>query len=336
MKKNLLLCIAVAISCTAGAQEYAAVDTTVLQGLGATTQKTKVAVPSGTQFAATDNVILTTAYADQYQFLSVDGPKVDNTSYNTFNVGNIKIKGNGLQGNTNPTRGGANSANTSVAPDAGAVFKFDVKKDGYLYILHKASSNKQYEVSEGNGTDASGYQTIGYQFAGSDAGNTALGTAYGYILNGGQLSGEDQNYGHLPVGYNIQWPEVYFTGDQASAIKTTGLSIIKFPVYATLSYLVNACGSKMTLLGFYFDTTGNATITISNGVSNDITLMEAGIPANAKTIDAISAYAGQLANIKNIVTTPAQTKDFIYNLAGQRVNKSYKGIVINNRKKYIQ
>lgn len=336
MKKNLLFCIALAISCAAGAQEYATVDTTVLKGLGATSQKIKVAVPAGTQFAATDNVTLTTAYADQYQFLGVDGPKIDNTSYHTFTIGNAEISGNGLQGSTNSTRNGANSANTSVAPDAGAVLKFDVKKDGYLYILHKASSNKQYEVSEGSGADASGYQTIGYQFAGSDAGNTALGTAYGYILNGGQLSGEDQNYGHLPVGYSIQWPEVYFTGDQASAIKTTGLSVIKFPVYAKLSYLVNACGSKMTLLGFYFDTTGDATIAISNGVSNNITLMTAGVPANAKTIDAIAAYAGQLANIKNIVTTSAQAKDLIYNLAGQRVNKSYKGIVINNRKKYIQ
>jgi hypothetical protein len=39
---------------------------------------------------------------------------------------------------------------------------------------------------------------------------------------------------------------------------------------------MNATGSKMTSCGFYFDTTGDATITIDNGASGELTLLDKG------------------------------------------------------------
>lgn len=42
------------------------------------------------------------------------------------------------------------------------------------------------------------------------------------------------------------------------------------------------------------------------------------------------------ANISNALVAPAAKNAPVYNLAGQQVNASYKGVVIKNGKKYVQ
>jgi hypothetical protein len=41
-------------------------------------------------------------------------------------------------------------------------------------------------------------------------------------------------------------------------------------------------------------------------------------------------------NISNTLVAPAAKNAKVYNLAGQQVNASYKGVVIKNGKKYVQ
>jgi hypothetical protein len=42
------------------------------------------------------------------------------------------------------------------------------------------------------------------------------------------------------------------------------------------------------------------------------------------------------ANISNALVAPAAKNAPVYNLAGQQVGASYKGVVIKNGKKYVQ
>ena len=46
--------------------------------------------------------------------------------------------------------------------------------------------------------------------------------------------------------------------------------------------------------------------------------------------------AGPTTGISSAVVAPAAKSSKIYNLAGQQVSKSYKGVVIKNGKKYVQ
>lgn len=153
------------------------------------------------------------------------------------------------EGNNNPKDiDGGSPANTLKVPATGAFFKFTVSKDGYLYVFHKASSHKAYTVFEEG-------SAIGYTFAMHTI-NEVLGQVYSFELKG------EGEYNQIPAGDTILWPEQYCearTGD----IKVSGMGVIKFPVYKDCKYIVNACGSKMTSVGFGFDTDGATPVSIT-------------------------------------------------------------------------
>ncbi len=89
-----------------------------------------------------------------------------------------------------------------------------------------------------------------------------------------------------------------------------GLGVIAFPVYEGAYYNVNACGSKITCDGFVF------------------------IPG-ATQLATIAATKDESTAIKNIAIDELDTNAPIYNLQGQRVGEGYKGICIQNGKKFI-
>ena len=328
--KKILLSVCALAAMTANAQEMKQVDYSVI---GASAEKTYVATTAGTTFAATDHITMSAAFDDQYQYVGCSGPKVDEKEFTvlTVNGENFGSDNYGLQGKTNPVdKEGANSANSSAAPASGAVFKFttsaSVPETGaWLYVFQKASSNKQYEVCE-NG------QAIGYTFVQLTDGKT-LNSVAAYVLKGGQLEGEDADYNHLPAGYTIMWPETYFTGateNPAAPAKQNGLAVIKIQVFPESEYLVNACGSKMTCWGYAYDETGTATIKASNGVS-ELTLLNEGVAADVVVVDVVKGTTG----INDAVAAKADANAPVYNLAGQRVNANFKGIAIQNGKKFI-
>ncbi len=91
---------------------------------------------------------------------------------------------------------------------------------------------------------------------------------------------------------------------------SNGLGVIAFPVYKDAYYNVNACGSKITCDGFVF------------------------IPG-ATELATIAATKDESTAIKNIAIDELDTNAPIYNLQGQRVGEGYKGICIQNGKKFI-
>jgi hypothetical protein len=270
------------------------------------------ALAAGTVIGECDEIVATVGADDTYKPQSV---KATAAGY--------EIDG-GLQGGTNPKDAdGGVPATTLVQPAGGAFLQFEAKADGFLYVIHKASSNKAYTVFE-EGT------AISYTFAAIGDAATDLGAVYQFTL---PYEVENEQ---LVVKESIEWAEQEFlkitapdkyaarwtTGDDGveawNAIKINGLGVIKFPVYKDCKYIVNANGSKITAGGFYFDTTGDATITA--------TVNDAEVTIISGTSTAINASK----------FLKAENNGAIYNLAGQNVNASYKGIVIKNGNKYIQ
>ena len=229
------------------------------------------------------------------------------------------VKG-GLQGATNPKDAdGGFCSETLKEPAAGAFFTFEAKKDGFLYVIHKASANKAYTVFE-EGT------AIGYKFAAVGDAATDLGAIYQFELKGeGEvnevkekvlfaeqlfLQGTDKYDSHLDADGN--WVVIKNAEDKA----ISGLGVIVFPVFADCKYKFNANGSKMTLAGIAFSDADDLTI---------------------KTDDGVEIYNGGGATaIQGAKVVTVAGNSAIYNLAGQKVNASYKGIVIKDGKKYIQ
>ncbi|HNW51183.1 MAG TPA: hypothetical protein PKH79_08880 [Prolixibacteraceae bacterium] len=239
MKKNLLFIAALMAGLSLSAGEVGKIDTLAL---GVTS--TASPLTAGTIVAQTASVTMSIAFDDNYKSTSIVA--------NDFTA--ISVDGNefsnGIQGATNPKdANGGVPCNTLVPPVGGAALKLDVRADGFIYILHKASSHKAYTVFE-NGS------AMGYDFA-MNTTNTFLGSVFKLTIAG------EGEFNYIPEGDTIQWPEKYVTGykdflaaNTLTQIGAGGMGYIKFPVFKDCSYIVNANGSKLTCSGFYFSTTG--------------------------------------------------------------------------------
>lgn len=214
---------------------------------------------AGTVIGKTPSIVATIGAQDTY--------KIPSSSLSTFTIGDGVVSG-GIQGQTNPKDAdGDMPSNTLSQPVSGAFLQFEAKADGFLYIFHKASSNKAYTVFE-NG------KAISHTFAAIGDAATDLGAVYQYTL-----PYEIEN-GQKVVQRPIEWaereylksakPDVYasrlttdadgteiWNGDD---LKKSGSGVIKFPVYSGRKYIVNANGSKITTIGFAFSTDDNLTI----------------------------------------------------------------------------
>ena len=130
------------------------------------------ALAAGTELASNEFVTITTGADDTYKPQEV-----------AFKINGGDVFKGGLQGGTNPKDADGASPNTSLsAPVSGAFLAIEAKEDGFLYIIHKASSNKAYTVFE-EGT------AIGYKFAAQGDAATDLGAVYQFELEGeGELN----------------------------------------------------------------------------------------------------------------------------------------------------
>ncbi len=292
MKKILLSAVALFATMTVNAQEVGQILTDdLVNRIGLTTDKNdegksiKNDVAAGTVFCESENVTMSAAFDDSYSPENAASPKIDDQNYGTIKIGDFTIDAKqAVQGNSNPKDvDGGNPATASTVPAGGAVFQFDVKKDGYLYVFHKATSNKNYMAYENK-------TAMGYVYTMSTDGTKALPKVFGYELKG------EGEYNYLPEGTAVKTPEKYQLGDDAEEQKLNGLSVIKIPVFAECSYWVNATGSKMTSCGYYFDTTGDATITIDNGVSGELVLLDKGQIPGAEPLPVYSVIGTLVGN----------------------------------------
>ena len=252
MKKILLGAAAFMAALTMNAQEVCVFNADNALGLDS---ENGTALTAGFEIGSTESIVAKIGADDTYKPQSA-----------TFAINGQEITG-GLQGATNPKDAdGGVPATTLVQPAAGAFLVFEAKADGFLYVMHKASSNKAYTVFE-EGT------AISYTFTAIGSADSDLGAVYSftlpYVVENEQyvvkesIGWAEQEFLKItaPDKYAARWSKNDEGADVWDPIKINGLGVIKFPVYAGCKYIVNANGSKITAAGFAFSPTDGFSIT---------------------------------------------------------------------------
>jgi hypothetical protein len=230
---------------------------------------------------------------------------------NDFNK--VVIDGNeietkdGIQGQDNPKDAdGGNSAVTFKEATGGAVIQIDAKKNGWVYIVAKLSTNKQYMVFEEGAP-------IGYKIAMESADERVKDGVLNLEIKG---EGEYNNLTLDKYPNGLMWVIREYLGNAEAETAGNGLGVFYFPVAEGCKYYAHATGSKISWSGICFSETEAKSVTVEGeGISK--TLIGAGTGINRVNAEKVADNA-------------------IYNLAGQKVNASYKGVVIKNGKKFLQ
>lgn len=251
MKKFFFLASAVAVSMSMMAQ----VDFQYLPTAGDKNAagvefdgKNKVEVAAGEKLAEGANFTVYNAYKTTYKAVGM----MTDTAYSHLKIGDVTVDYTiqRIQGQDNPTAGGANPVIDMKCPNAGACFKVSVKKDGYLYVAVKSTPNKQQFVFEGvvenNGVVAG--TMVGFQYL-SMSKNTgeAFGNPDGGICVEYKGKGEENELLAPPA-----MPCTVLGGNYT----TNGIGVLCVPVYADAeNYIIGTAGSKMMACGFGFSET---------------------------------------------------------------------------------
>lgn len=309
MKKNLLFAALLVSAMSANAQTEICFTDTESAGLASE----KATFAGGTVVGTSDNVTMTLAYEDSWGATDITFQGYNGATVNGTEVSFTR----GITGNTNPG-GVAVGAEGCTAATNGAVVQFDVKKDGYLAVFCKISSNKNYYVWEGlagKGESAVAY-TLAMDWSAAGLADhpsivyTMPADADGYV----NFASEDIDT--YVNGTQYRWPEKVILGQDAENVAKNGVGAIIFPVYAEAeSYLVHAQGSKISTCGAVFTTEPITSLTLTGENTLDL------IGGNPNAISSVNADANGAAAM--------------YNMAGQRVNNSFKGLTIMNGKKFI-
>ena len=323
MKKIFLFAAAIVASATLSAAtdfEFCILDSAKFVSIAGaeTATKTKVDFAAGTVFHEGENMKVTLPFATQTQWLSAEQP---NGAHKSIMIGDLAVisMSEAFQGNDNPKDAdGGNPCNTLLEPASGALFQVDAKEDGWVVVLHKASSNKQYFVFEEG-------SPLGYKFGMMTYAEKTLGEN-GLLRY--ELVGDEDNYltaANLleTTGFDkIAWVEDYFNDTLTSGIawetyKQNGVSAVAFQAYEGLTYLVGAAGSKMTCAAIIFIKDLEGTLEIKargetvkedgkeDVTYNDVVLVE--LEASTEAIDNVNVNGkavktfenGQLVIIKN-------------------------------------
>lgn len=317
MKKNLLFAAMLMGALSVNAQtEICFAD---VENAGLT--ETAAPIASGTAVGKSDNVTMKLAYDDSYKSLGIDFQGYNGAVVNGTEVTFVT----GFTGSTNPS-GQALADGASTAPTAGCVIQFDVKKDGYLTVFGKLSSNKEYYVWEG---DAVAAMPLSYTLAMDWSAAVAEGLTKTPMLKytipadaDGYVNFAASDIATYINGSKFYWPEQIILGAE-SGVKKNGVGAIMFPVYADAgTYLVHAAGSKISTCGAVFTTEPVTELTLT-GVDADNNPLSLALIGNGGS------------GISNITTDVENVNAPVYNLAGQRVSKDAKGILIQNGKKFI-
>ncbi len=352
MKKSLLLVagLAVSFAASAAAPEVGFIDYSTLIDPSWPTIDVNAGkedkdpnflpvMPAGTVLAQTENVTMKTVIEDP---VSAQNSAFNGFKYVFVDGGLIDELCDGVGGNTN------GSGNVDQAT-SGWMFQFDVKKDGWLIVFSKISSNKNF-----------------YAFEGRMGENPAC---IAYTLGMGGMSNKDfpdckKIFYQVPqdadgyVDLNAADADKYFNGnvimwpfeiyrEEISTNKENagnGTGFMAFPVYADAeSYLCFATGSKMNSCGFAFveGATECPAITtaaiVTEGEGDAATKKVVSYTFTGEEPDTSVLLQG--AGIDNIATdVKAAELDWnapVYNVMGQKVSKNFKGIAIQNGAKFV-
>ncbi len=252
MKKILLSAAAVFAAMSLNAQEICTFNPDNVLNLDADNGS---ALTAGTIIGETESIIATIGADDTYKPQEVG-----------FVVNGAESKG-GLQGGANPKDAdGGTPSSTLIQPASGAYLQFEAKADGFLYVIHKASSNKAYTVFEEG-------SAVGYTFA-AYGNKDPLPEVYQFTIEGGgeynYLSETDRTKIEFaeqewlkvnnPEFYEANWAVQDDGTSKWTNVSAGGLGVIKFAVAKDCKYIVNANGSKITAGGFVFSKEDNVLI----------------------------------------------------------------------------
>ena len=277
MKKIFTLVALATFAFAANAQtESAFVNAEEL--LGAEAAETAAPVESGKVLTSSASVDMKAAFDDTYKIVSLWG---EADAVNKVSIDGVEYEmPMGIQGQVNPKENSLKNG----GQQSGAVFQFDVKEDGFLYVFGKFACNKNYYVWEGDvrnsvanavaytmtAAQANDGKVVGYTLPGDDLGYYVVGTGYD---DGSKFLAADQCTEIFKVDG--------VTAENVPASKSctvwnnsgNALGVIAFPVYKEAKeYYVNACGSKVTVNGFVFvkGATQIANVTFAKGESTGI------------------------------------------------------------------
>ena len=252
MKKILLSAAAVFAAMSLNAQEICTFNPDNVMNLDADNGS---ALTAGTIIGETESIVATVGADDSYKPQDVASI-----------INGAESKG-GLQGSTNPKDAdGGTPSSTLIQPASGAYLQFEAKADGFLYVIHKASSNKAYTVFEEG-------SAVGYTFA-AYGNKDPLPEVYQFTIEGGgeynYLSETDRTkiefaeQEWLKVNnsefYEANWAVQDDGTSKWTNVSAGGLGVIKFAVAKDCKYIVNANGSKITAGGFVFSKEDNVLI----------------------------------------------------------------------------
>ena len=186
-----------------------------------------------------------------------------NDDFNKYIIdGNEIATSDGVQGQDNPKDAdGGNPAVTFKETVSGAVIQLDVKKDGWIYIAAKLSTNKQYMVFEEG-------LPIGYKIAMESNDEAIPGGVLNLEIKG---SGEFNNLTLDQYPNGLMWVIREFLQDPEAATAGNGMGVLYFPVAKDCKYLAHATGSKIMWNAVYFSETEAKSVAVEgDGISRTL------------------------------------------------------------------
>ena len=274
MKKILLSVVAVFAAMSVNAQVFKV--SAEANGIGSDA----VDVEAGKAWGSIEGTIdISNPFATQHK--AVD---CKNNGFNKVIIDGNEIETkDGVQGQDNPKDAdGGNPALTLKEAVSGAVIQIDAKKNGWVYIVAKLSTNKQYVVFE-EGT------AMGYKIAME---NTDERIANG-VLNL-EIKGEGV-FNYIPEGRQIQWVIREYMNDAEAATAGNGLGVFYFPVAEGCKYYAHATGSKISWSGIYFSETEAAKVEVTGETEEGGAISKVlvgGAPVDEKVYSVIGTIEG--------------------------------------------
>lgn len=314
MKKFFTLVAMATISIAASAQtENAWVDAT-----GISTDKTApTPVTAGTVVASSESIEMFQAFDDSQLATSMTG---ESDVANQVTIDGVTYSVNeytGIQAQTNPTPNNLGTATDGAwigGQNAGAVYGFNVKKDGLLCVFGKLTATKQYYAWEGDVANSLA-SLVAYRLVGNGVAEVE-GTVptCDYVLpaaDGNNLADADAMTANAEKWLKSSNVIAAAQVIDPNFVSGNALGVVVVPVYAEAeTYYVNACGSKITSNGFVF--IPKEAPTAADAAALQITF------SKATAVQGIAeAKAEAKAPVKVITANGVQIGN--YNIAGQQV-----------------
>ena len=335
MKKNLLLAAALCATLSASA----AVEVCFIDRANALPDLSdKPEIAEGTVLAKSENVEMT--------WVNTTAMNNQNSDFNGIKT--ILVNGEavdlvpGVGGEVNPS-----GVDVFAGPTkSGVQYCFTVKKDGWLIVPSKISSNKNFYAYEGSFEGE--MNLMAYTLGMALYGDNAHGKTHDVFT----LPADELGYCNLEApniqdylhgGNAIDWPYRIFFNVQPDTPEYTdkvnagnGTGVIMFPVFADAgTYYVFATGSKMNTCGAIF---------VEGEAQPEVSLYGPATEGENPRAEQNYVITGNpqtppTGGIDNIATdVKAAELDWnapVYNVMGQKVSKNFKGIAIQNGAKFV-